>query len=146
MESSNLYLYEIIRSDLRAICISDFDDAKADAVAEVQQTGASSSSKDTPMTPHLLGEWRKTFFNLYMEHASEQVHKIPGILEYGHSSDTQENTRKSVVWEHAVKGVGRMPSPIARSRQAENKRAEQQARKQQGLIEARLRMGVLSAG
>ena len=67
---------------------------KADVVmadAEVQQTGASSSSRDTPMTPDLLEEWRTKLFNLYMEHASEQVHKIPGILEkYGHSLDTLE--------------------------------------------------------
>ena len=64
---ANIPLYEIIGSDLRAICISDFDDAKADVVradAEVQQTGASSSSKDTPMTPDLLEEWRKKFFSL----------------------------------------------------------------------------------
>ena len=85
--------------------------------SERSSNQASSGSDMKQSEQNLLKEeFRKKLFEVYLAHAPDGIHKIPGLLDkYGtHGREQLENLYSVVLWKLVAKGDG--PCPVVKGK------------------------------
>ena len=136
-------LYEVVGSDLCCVCISDWQADRPDAKAvlgpdesgnfgmktETMKCESSKSMKEerveaqsvqsdgptnaSAITNEMIEDYCRRLFRIYLQHALENIGKIPDLLqEHGITKASLDALVARVLWEHLAKGSGECPTGI----------------------------------
>ena len=132
-------LYEVVGSDLRCVCISDWQADRPDAKVlgpdesgnfemktetmkyeslksmreervEARSVQSDEQKNASEISNEMIEDYRRRLFRIYLQHAPEHIGKIPDLLqEHGSTKETLDALVARALWEHLAKGSGERP-------------------------------------